>query len=514
MKNKSVTILILVSLLVLISIINNHSLVAKKQQIPDNSECLMCHDDPDITMERKGKEISLTVRETTLPRSVHAYLKCTQCHVGFSSDDFPHKKKITPVKCINCHKDVTSKHKFHPQLAKVQDFNTPDVNCKNCHGTHSILSPKNSKSKLNVVNIIEFCGKCHVKEKKQYLSSVHSKMFSKNNTNAPVCIDCHSQPIVSNKDIDLATLKLNQDKMCMSCHTKSKKNKNSKALINYQESIHSPILFKDNSKAATCIDCHGSHNIKSTTDTASLINKFKIQQVCAKCHIAISNEYSLSIHGIALKKGNQDVPDCSYCHGLHLKNRQFQISNKIIVDNGLNLDRLASTKMITCVKCHTNKTLMKKYNLSTIKEAHNWLPNRAAHWNAIRCVDCHSSYEPPNLSHNLLPQSKVVKNCESCHSKNSILMTKLYKYKKEQSIEKLGFVNGTLLSDAYVIGANRNKLLDAIFYILFGIVLLGILFHTLLRWYFKELIKKPMDSYMTTQNEAGKDVDLDKGGPK
>jgi hypothetical protein len=88
-------------------------------------------------------------------------------------------------------------------------------------------------------------------------------------------------------------------------------------------------------------------------------------------------------------------------------------------------------------------------------------------------------------------------------------MTKLYKHEKEKSREKLGFINGTLLSDAYVVGTTRNVYLDSISYTIFGITLLGIMIHGFLRWYFRKSIKKPMDSFTDTEKTFD---DEDRGG--
>ena len=66
-------------------------------------------------------------------------------------------------------------------------------------------------------------------------------------------------------------------------------------------------------------------------------------------------------------------------------------------------------------------------------------------------------------------------------------MTKLYKHEKEASRKKIGFINGTILSDAYVIGTTRNVTLDTISLLLFSIVCIGLAAHILLRWYFGRL---------------------------
>jgi hypothetical protein len=65
-------------------------------------------------------------------------------------------------------------------------------------------------------------------------------------------------------------------------------------------------------------------------------------------------------------------------------------------------------------------------------------------------------------------------------------MSKLYKHEKSQSRKKYGFINGTLLSDAYVVGTTRNLFLDSFSVIAFIVILLGIGFHGFMRWYFKK----------------------------
>jgi hypothetical protein len=64
-------------------------------------------------------------------------------------------------------------------------------------------------------------------------------------------------------------------------------------------------------------------------------------------------------------------------------------------------------------------------------------------------------------------------------------MTKLYKHEKQTSREKFGFINGTILSDAYVIGTTRNVLLDTLSLIIFSIAFILLVLHALLRWYFR-----------------------------
>ena len=460
--------------------------LAQQRKVADNSTCLSCHDDPTISMTKNGKEISLEVKKFVFSKSVHSGLKCEKCHTGFNPDEIPHKEIITPVNCLSCHQNAISKHQFHPQMKFASGTGgNNDVNCKKCHGYHNVESPKNPSSPTHFTNSTNFCGTCHKKEKEDHLNSEHHVELSKNNPNAPTCIFCHQKPITPGSTNDLVKLKLNQEELCLSCHIKQENNQFAKSLINYDKSVHGSALRRGNKFAAVCIDCHGTHRLQKASSENSNINPTKVSSVCGRCHIAITQEYHSSVHGVELLKGNRDVPGCTYCHGEHSISPMAVVEERIIQKNKMNFNTIVSNRMVFCVKCHTNDTLMAKYKLSVLAKAHDWLPNLQKHWETVRCVDCHSSYEPPNLSHNILPRDATVKKCEECHSKNSILMTKLFKHEKAQSRQKYGFINGTILSDAYVIGTTRNIYLDFMSLVIFGIVIVFLLIHIFLRWYFR-----------------------------
>jgi NAD-dependent SIR2 family protein deacetylase len=138
-----------------------------------------------------------------------------------------------------------------------------------------------------------------------------------------------------------------------------------------------------------------------------------------------------------------------------------------------------------CLNCHQtgdSEGILINADVPPVEFSHEWLPERDLHWNKVRCVDCHTSYEGKNLAHNIMPKEKAVKNCESCHSKNSILMTKLYKFEHKESREKMGFINGVLLSEAYVIGSTRNKIMDNASFLIFGLAFFGIAVHGFIRF--------------------------------
>ena len=85
--------------------------------------------------------------------------------------------------------------------------------------------------------------------------------------------------------------------------------------------------------AATCHDCHGTHDIKRSSDPASRTNFANIEATCGGCHGNdkiveqahlpggnIQAKYHDSIHN-QLVEGktvyNRAAPTCTSCHGAH-----------------------------------------------------------------------------------------------------------------------------------------------------------------------------------------------------
>jgi len=139
-----------------------------------NDDCLMCHSDDTMTMERGGKEVSIFVDAKVLAKSPHKNLSCVSCHVGFDPDEMPHKEKIDPVSCVSCHNNAPVQHPFHPQILETHGKGTiPGESCKDCHGTHNIISPQQKGSPFYKDNIVDGCGRCHKVEKEKFLQSAH-----------------------------------------------------------------------------------------------------------------------------------------------------------------------------------------------------------------------------------------------------------------------------------------------------------------------------------------------------
>ncbi|MBN8546502.1 MAG: cytochrome c3 family protein [Ignavibacteria bacterium] len=283
-----------------------------------NDDCLACHSDNTLTMERNGKQRSLFVDEKILAASPHKKLECVSCHAGFNPEEMPHKENIQPIDCMTCHKDAKIRHLFHPQMFYAKPLaEGKDVSCRLCHGTHDAKPFKN----IGRTNSIAVCAKCHTVQNGDFYYSAHG--YGNGANEKPGCITCHKEQITTGSyGTDKVRLKSAQQNLCLSCHNNitavtSRFAFNKKFISNADSSTHSRLIKGGNGEAASCVDCHGSHKIKNKEDQASNVYAGNIPNTCGGCHKDIKADYSASIHYDAFTKKVKDAPVCSSCHNEH-----------------------------------------------------------------------------------------------------------------------------------------------------------------------------------------------------
>jgi predicted CXXCH cytochrome family protein len=236
--------------------------------------------------------------------------------------------------------------------------------------------------------------------------NLHDSIHGKLNVQ---CVQCHTDikgfPHPQANYIDRRDVTLQNYTTCQGCHPDNYR----KTL----DSMHQKELAAGNRNAAVCTDCHTAHAV---TDPAT--PRTRIPQTCVQCHSTIADEYAKSVHGAALfQDGNTDVPTCIDCHGVHN-----------IGDPTTAAFRLKSPEL--CAKCHTDKALMGKYNISTnvlstyVADFHGTTvqlfekqsPDAAT--NKPVCVDCHgvhnikSTKDPDSTVFN---QQNLLQTCRKCH---------------------------------------------------------------------------------------------------
>jgi len=242
---------------------------------------------------------------------------------------------------------------------------------------------------------------------------------------------------------------------------------------NYYMSVHGSF---------SCTDCHSSEYQNFPHATAL---RFEPAFACLDCHGGDENfaqyhfeeidaEYANSVHA-QIENGEFNCWKCHNPHSYVPLARRDTLSTDFVV---------SSNQM--CLTCHGNFEkfqLLSDKELTGIVEKHDWLPNEALHFKSVRCIECHSAQNLDILvSHNILPSDSAISDCVKCHSKNSVLMGSLYKFRVIESRKSSGFVNAAIIdNNSYVIGANRSEIMNLASLLIFGFTLFAMAIHTFFR---------------------------------
>lgn len=265
--------------------------------------------------------------------------------------------------CVICHQELGGKSsQIVVQWRNSVHYKT-GIACVSCHGGNPKILDEDS------MNTSDFIGKPQLL---QILT---------------ICAQCHSDPAMMKK------YKLRIDQLAL-----------------YKTSYHGKALFeRKDPNVATCVDCHGTHEIKGADEPLSTVYHTKVPETCSKCHsdkemMSKYNlpanqlaEYEESYHGQILYgkipgKNRALVPSCSDCHGSH----------------GATPPGIEEVEDV-CGNCHP-------LNYNYYQEGPHF---EAMHNIGVpRCVDCHYNHL------NVLPTLEMyggdkAGHCGSCHEKSS-----------------------------------------------------------------------------------------------
>jgi len=295
-------------------------------------------------------------------------------------------------------------------------------------------------------------------------------------------------PVAAGETATFKSRFFDQNERCFRCHGNSKytyfnkvTEKEVSEMMCDNRVIHREEFYVANHKSFACTDCHAAE-YDSFPHPGEL--RMESNYNCIDCHgndekfarfnfEEIEKEFQQSEHYTA----NAEAFTCWKCHNPH--------TYKISIRNSPNITQSIAYDNQICLNCHSDferfQVLTSRKEINLLQK-HEWLPNQAMHFSQVRCIECHARLNDSLLvSHRIMPKAKSVKRCVECHSQNSLLMSSLYKYQAKENRTQAGFLNAIILNNAFVIGANRNIMLNLIS-IGFFLMVAGILIiHLILR---------------------------------
>lgn len=380
-----------------------------------NEECIACHGDRELSMERRGRTIPLFVDQGVLRGSPHRELGCTDCHAGFKADALPHAARIRPVNCLSCHDG----EKLARYAQSVHGASKRGVTCADCHSDHDVRRVTDKDPVLRREFAARVCSQCHDDISRHYAASDHGRGLVEGVLGAPSCIDCHGEhDVVSPSADSAATNRLREEAMCLHCHidnpdVRARVGPSAGFIASYDQSVHGQALRGGNVAAAACTDCHGSHDMMKGSNPASRVSRDSIATTCSQCHADIGTEYAGSVHGTTMASGVSASATCTDCHGEH---------GILSPSNPKSPVAPANVSAQVCTPCHGSLALTEKYGLQgdrfeSFTDSYHGLAGRAGSVEVANCASCHGIHDikPSSDPTSRIAPANLAATCGSCH---------------------------------------------------------------------------------------------------
>jgi formate dehydrogenase gamma subunit len=248
------------------------------------------------------------------------------------------------------------------------------------------------------------------------------------------CLDCHGdRDLTMERDgsevsifVDEAKLKasVHRENSCQECHRDLTEEHpddeiaakpvdcagcHEDASRTFGTSVHGRALRRGE-EAASCKDCHGGHEVLPPQLPQSPLHYSRQAETCGECHEAEAADVAASVHGKATAKGTREAPVCTDCHEEH------------------RLHSLAGSGAMrevgdTCGRCHESERINTKFGMpgdrvKTFFESYHGLALKGGAANAANCASCHGYHRilPSTDPESSIHKANLVETCGKCHA--------------------------------------------------------------------------------------------------
>jgi cytochrome c553 len=243
----------------------------------------------------------------------------------------------------------------------------------------------------------------------------------------------------------------------------------------FATSVHGMRIAKGETKAATCVSCHGNHGILSVTDPNAPVFPTHVAETCGRCHgdAALMKDYPIptnqlsnylkSAHAEALLK-NQDLfaPTCNDCHGNHgaAPPGVSSIANVCGTCHARQADLFAKSPhadafdalgLAQCIECHGNHDILQPND--------DWVGVTSQ----STCVKCHEMGEPGyeaarTLNENLAMLTGELRNAEGILDRAATAGMEVSRAKFELNDARDSVINARVLVHGFSANAMDSAL--------------------------------------------------------
>jgi formate dehydrogenase gamma subunit len=223
--------------------------------------------------------------------------------------------------------------------------------------------------------------------------------------------------VLPSGDAASQTFRTNIPKMCGECHgvdfVVESSGLSTQPFFSYQKSVHGKAVATNSMAAAVCTDCHRSHDVHTAADANSPIFRLNIPQTCGHCHQQALKDFSESIHGAAIERGNSRAPVCTDCHGIH--------SIKSHIDKSSPVAQQLMAKS-ACGQCHEGVRLSEEFGVAggrvgAYLDSYHGLASQLGSKVVANCASCHGVHKilPSSDPDSSINKHNLVQTCGQCH---------------------------------------------------------------------------------------------------
>jgi len=367
------------------------------------------------------------------------------------------------AKCLKCHAknlkktlEDGAKLSLHVAESEFADSAHGKIGCTGCHRAiagkkHPAKEPI-SDQRTYALQQNESCSACHAGKSEQYEGSIHASLVADGNSSAPMCTDCHSAHAVQS----MAVYEPVSGQPCKNCHED--------IYDAYAQSVHGKaraegnVIRASHIEAPICSDCHSAHQVTAVAAGEQL------RATCLNCHdnATLAHEEWLPNSELHLS-----VVSCPACHSP-------------MAERGIDLelyDRLAEVPV-----GQNDSYDGLRDRMHAVEESADGL-DALGLWKLVRASSREGQAVDVTLrgrmkvktgaeAHRLAIKASAVRNCDSCHRKDSVAFqnvtvsianpdgTKHYFQADNQVLSSIISVNP--ISDFYAMGGTRIRLLDGL----------------------------------------------------
>ncbi|MDP2998792.1 MAG: cytochrome b/b6 domain-containing protein [Bryobacterales bacterium] len=233
---------------------------------------------------------------------------------------------------------------------------------------------------------------------------------------ADVCASCHEQGQKLKASIHAGL-------GCSGCHEKHEKYPHpanapkpacttchSPQVRDYSMGVHGRAVKAGNQAAPDCSMCHG--DVHQTASARTEAFRKAEPETCGMCHDKVVAEFKASVHGKAVERGVKDAPLCTNCHGEHSILPHKDVASSVS----------AAHVSETCARCHGDVRLSRKFGLppdriTSFDSSFHGLASKSGSQTVANCASCHgvhgilASSDPKSM----INARNLPATCGKCH---------------------------------------------------------------------------------------------------